>query len=118
MYPELVTYGDDGKVDGVRYELMPALLLNEVQKLAAENKRLAAQVDAPKKKDAQIDAMAERMNALEQQVRAAKPERLAAACGRGDALAKVFFRRTTVQRAPARFSTERIEHESAAAGQN
>lgn len=118
VYPELVTHGDDGKVDGVRYELLPALLLNEVQKLAAGNKRLAAQIDALKKKDAQMDALAERMNALEQQVQAAKPERLAAACGRGDALAKVFFRRTTVQRAPARFPTERIEHESATADQN
>jgi hypothetical protein len=100
VYPELVTHGDDGKVEGVRYELLPALLLNEVQKQAKENQRQAEQIrilteqaerkdgqiasqqkqiDALKKKDAQIDALAERMNALERQARLAKPEHLASA---------------------------------------
>jgi len=86
VYPELVTHGDDGKVEGVRYELLPALLLNEVQKQAKENQQqaeqiriLTKQISALKKKDAQIDALAERMNALERQVRLAKPEHLASA---------------------------------------
>ena len=90
LYPELVTYGSDGKVDGVRYDLLPAMLINEVQKQAREkDAKIAAlrrqvasqqkQIEARKKKDAQIDALAERMNALERQVRLARPEHLASA---------------------------------------
>ena len=90
MYPELVTHGDDGKVEGVRYELLPAMLLNEVQKQAREkDAQIAAlrrqvasqekQIDALKKKDAQIDALAERMNALERQARLERPEHLVSA---------------------------------------
>jgi hypothetical protein len=85
VYPELVTRTDDGKIEGVRYDLLPALLVNEVQKLAKETRQkdaqiadLRKQIDALKKKDTQIDALAERMNALEHQARLAKPERLAA----------------------------------------
>jgi hypothetical protein len=32
VYPELVTYGDDGKPISVAYHLLPAMLLNELQK--------------------------------------------------------------------------------------
>ena len=86
VYPELVAHGDDGKVEAVRYELLPAMLVNEVQKLAKENQRKDAQIaaqqreiEALKKKDAQVDALAERMNALERQVGLARPEHLASA---------------------------------------
>lgn len=93
VYPELVAHGDDGKVEAVRYDLLPALLVNEVQKQAKEGKRkdteIAAlqrqivsqqqQITALQKKDAQIDALAERMNALERQARLARPEHLASA---------------------------------------
>ena len=93
VYPELVTHGDDGKVEGVLYDMLPALLLNEVQKLTREaegkNAQIAAQqqqiaslqrqLDTLKKKDDQIDALAERLNALEQQARRARPEHLASA---------------------------------------
>jgi hypothetical protein len=107
VYPELVTYGDGGKVEGVRYYLLPALLLNEVQKqakqirtitveaagkdvrIAALQKQVASQdeqiasqqeqLEALKKKEGQIDALAERMNALERAARVSKAERLAAA---------------------------------------
>jgi Chaperone of endosialidase len=93
VYPELVTRGDDGKLDGVRYELLPALLINEAQRQAKESKQKDAQIaalqrqivsqqhqiTALQKKDAQIDAVAERMNALERQVRLARPDHLASA---------------------------------------
>ena len=90
LYPELVTSGSDGKVDGVRYDLLPPMLVNEMQKLAREkDAQIAAlrrqvasqqkQIDALKKKDAQIDALAERMNALEQQARLARAEHLVSA---------------------------------------
>jgi len=79
VYPELVIDGADGKAETVAYQVLPALLLNEVQKLAKENQRLLEQVAALKKKDAQIDALAERINALERQARRARPEHLASA---------------------------------------
>ena len=100
VYPELVTYGADGKVDTVLYDQLPAMLLNEVQKQARENQQQAKQIatltaqaerkddqiasqrkqiDELKKKDAQIDALAERMNALERQVRLARPGHLVSA---------------------------------------
>src|SRR5258708_39342373 len=102
VYRDLVTYGDDGKIEGVLYDSLPALLLNQVQKMARENKRQAdqirtitmqaerkdarvaalqnqiasqqGQIKALQKKDAQIDALVERMNALERQARREKPE--------------------------------------------
>jgi Chaperone of endosialidase len=79
VYPELVIDDASGKPETVEYQVLPAMLLNEVQKLAKENRRLAEQVAALKKKDARIDAVVERMNALERQVRNAHPEHLASA---------------------------------------
>ena len=93
VYPELVTHGEDGKVEGVRYELLPALLISEVQRRAKEGKQKDAeiaalqrqivsqqqQISALQKKDAQIDALAERLNALEREARKTKPEHLASA---------------------------------------
>jgi len=86
VYPEMVSYRADGKAEGVRYDQLPAMLLNEVQKQAKQNRQLTAQVarltqqiGALKKKDAQIDALNERMNAVERQVRVARPEHLASA---------------------------------------
>jgi len=91
VYPELVTHTEDGKIQGVRYDLLPALLINEIQKQASDAKRKDAQIAelkrqaeaqrreiaALKKKDSQIDALAERMSALEQQARAPKLQHLA-----------------------------------------
>jgi hypothetical protein len=93
VYPELVIDDTDAKPEAVAYQVLPAMLLNEVQKQAKEIETLTAQakrkddqiasqqkqIDALKKKDAQIDALAERMNALERQVRLARPEHLASA---------------------------------------
>ncbi|MFI5351585.1 MAG: tail fiber domain-containing protein [Candidatus Binatales bacterium] len=86
VYPELVVHDQDGKVISVRYSMLAPMLLNEVQKQAGQNRQLSAQVarltqqiGALKKKDAQIDALNERMNAVERQVRVARPEHLASA---------------------------------------
>ena len=32
VYPELVTYGADGKVESVRYSMLTSMILNELQK--------------------------------------------------------------------------------------
>jgi len=93
IYPEMVSYREDGKAEGVRYDQLPAMLLNEMQKQVKQNQQqarrvgqLTAQVtllnrriDALKKKDAQIDALTERIDAVERQVRLARPEHLASA---------------------------------------
>jgi hypothetical protein len=93
VYPELVTYGADGKVETVAYHLLPAMLLNEMQKRVRENQRKDArivalqvqlfaqqrQINALQRETARIDMLTARLNALEDQARTASPERLAAA---------------------------------------
>ena len=90
VYPNLVTYGPDGKLQSVRYLEFTALLLNELQKQASQvqelaqrlkmkDQQLAAQqreIDALKQTDASINALNERLAALEQQVRTATPQGL------------------------------------------
>jgi len=101
VYPELVSYGEDGKVQSVAYHLLPAMLLNELQRQARENqqkderiaelqhqireqhKQIASQqrqLDDLRKQAAQIDALTARLNALEAQARTADDtQRLASA---------------------------------------
>jgi hypothetical protein len=92
LYPELVTYGADGKVEAVAYHLLPAMLLNEMQKQARQNQRKDAQIalleqqtvlqqrqiSALQRETGRIDTLTSRLSALEQQARTARPERLAA----------------------------------------
>src|SRR5260370_25599169 len=44
VYPELVTYGADGKIESVRYSMLTGMLLNELQKQTGENSRQSAQI--------------------------------------------------------------------------
>jgi Chaperone of endosialidase len=93
VYPELVIYGADGKAQSVAYHLLPAMLLNEMQKQIRENQRKLAQIaalqqrlvaqekqiSALQRETARIDMLTARLNVLEQQqARTARPERLAA----------------------------------------
>jgi hypothetical protein len=39
VYPELVTYDADGKIETVRYSMLTSMLLNELQKQKRENQR-------------------------------------------------------------------------------
>jgi hypothetical protein len=93
VYPELVMHDEDGKVEGVRYDLLPALLLNEMKRHASQNRRNDArivalqrqvvaqqrQIDALQKETAEVDKLTARLNALEMQARSAKPESLVSA---------------------------------------
>jgi polyhydroxyalkanoate synthesis regulator phasin len=93
VYPELVTRGDDGKVEGVRYDLLPALLLNEMKRQDRQDRQKDAQIAALQQQvvaeqkqigalqtaTARIDRLTARLNALEEQARTAKPERLVSA---------------------------------------
>jgi hypothetical protein len=88
-----VIHDDDGKVEGVRYELLPALLLNEVRKLAKENQQKDARIaglqrqivaqqsriGALQKESARIDMLTARLGALEKQARRTEPQRLVVA---------------------------------------
>jgi hypothetical protein len=76
VYPELVTRGTDGKVQSVRYLELTALLLNELQKQTTKIAAQQREIDALKQKDASLNALSERLAALEQQVRAATPQGL------------------------------------------
>jgi len=78
VYPELVVHGTDGKVQSVRYLEFTALLLNELQKLdermQTKDRQIAAQqreIDTLKQQNASINALSERVAALEQQVQTA-----------------------------------------------
>jgi hypothetical protein len=73
-------------IEGVRYDLLPALLVNEVQKQARENRQkdaqiaeLRKQIDALKKKDVPVNTLVERISALERQAGLPRPEHLASA---------------------------------------
>jgi hypothetical protein len=93
VYPELVVDGPDGKPQTVPYHLLPAMLLNGLQKQSSQLKQQASRIarkdadnlvlqrriEALEKKDARIDAMAARLDALERETRASRPEHLAAA---------------------------------------
>jgi hypothetical protein len=83
VYPELMTRRTDGKVQSVRYLEFTALLLNELQKvnhrLEEKDAQTAAQqreIDALKQQNASINALSERLTALEQQARTATPSGL------------------------------------------
>jgi trimeric autotransporter adhesin len=78
VYPELVINDADGKPQTVAYHLLPAMLLNEVQKKDKQIVALQKEVGALKQKVTQIDAMATRLDALEREARVSRPERRAA----------------------------------------
>jgi hypothetical protein len=51
VYPNLVTYGPDGKLESVRYLEFTALLLNELQKQAHQLQTKDAQLVAQQARD-------------------------------------------------------------------
>ena len=86
VYRELVMDNSDGKPETVEYQVLPAMLLNEVQKqsreLAQKHAQIAAmqrKLAALQKKSGEIDAIARRLDVLERQARASRPESIAAA---------------------------------------
>jgi len=68
VFPELVVYGRDGKPEAVKYDLLPALLLNEFQHqnakmtaLSNQTSRLLAEVAS---KEKQIEVLTQQVNEL------------------------------------------------------
>jgi hypothetical protein len=60
VYPELVTYGADGKVQTVRYSELSGMLLNELQRQTGQVQKLADQLDAGRRELAALKADRER----------------------------------------------------------
>jgi hypothetical protein len=76
VYPEMVAYGNDGKVLTVKYQLLAPMLLNEVQKQHAEVQKLNDELDRrsldtekqnqrAEQQDETIQKLQERLAALE-----------------------------------------------------
>jgi hypothetical protein len=71
VYPELVTYGADGKVETVRYSMLTAMLLNELQKQSRENQRQAEQIKRLSAQVAELKAIFEQAMAAKNHPRVA-----------------------------------------------
>jgi hypothetical protein len=65
VYPELVIRDENGRIDGVRYDELAPMLLNEVQK---EQQANAAQNERTRGLEATVAAQAEKIASLEQQL--------------------------------------------------
>jgi hypothetical protein len=87
VFPELVVYGPDGKVQMVRYSMLSAMLLNELKKQTTQVHQLSAQVaEVRTERDRERElraAFEARLSALEDRLAATdRAPRLAAAFGR------------------------------------
>lgn len=70
VYPELVAYDSDGQPYSVRYQYLSTMLLNEVQKQAAEIKAQRQQIETLRQQlQLQSASVQERLSQLEKQVR-------------------------------------------------
>jgi hypothetical protein len=87
VYPELVVHDSQGKVESVRYSMLSAMLLNELQKRSAQLDRVTAQVSAMKielnasreREHAQQTAFEHRLSILEHREQARVESRTLAA---------------------------------------
>jgi hypothetical protein len=93
VFPEMVIRGADGRIETVAYQMLPPMLLNEVQKQARTSEQLARlveqkdeqiaslerQVIAIQKQNAQMETIAARLDVLERQMNAPGPGLLASA---------------------------------------
>ncbi|MGH9778791.1 MAG: tail fiber domain-containing protein, partial [Candidatus Acidiferrales bacterium] len=77
VMPELVVYDAEGQPQTVQYHVLPALLLNELQRQHAEVETLRAQLDAQKAELAVLRAQQDRLAALESELKAALRDTLA-----------------------------------------
>jgi hypothetical protein len=61
IYPELVVLDKEGKPSGVRYHVLPAMLLNEVQKQHTQLREQTVRLDAQQR---EIDELRAQVRAL------------------------------------------------------
>ena len=67
VYPEMVSYGKDGKPWTVRYQLLAPMLLNELQKQAAQNQEQTEHIE---RQDERIRGQAAEIRSLERRLAA------------------------------------------------
>jgi Chaperone of endosialidase len=65
IYPELVTTNAQGEPTGVRYHVLPAMLLNELQR---QQRQLAAHVTREREQAVRLDTQAARLDAQQQEL--------------------------------------------------
>lgn len=65
VYPDLVVYNKDGQPDAVQYQMLPAMLLNEVQRQQAE---IGAQKEQLQRLKKQIDEQRGLINDQREQI--------------------------------------------------
>ncbi len=63
VYPELVTYGADGKVESVRYSMLTAMLLNELKKQSSREAAQARQIRDQAQQIEKLSAQLQRQKA-------------------------------------------------------
>lgn len=77
VYPDLVVYDRDGRPETVRYQLVNALLLNEVQKqhrtVEVQEKTIEQQKETIDHEKAEIEALKARLSRLEARLPADSP---------------------------------------------
>ncbi len=70
VYPELVIRDEHGRIDGVRYDELAPMLLNEVQKQRATIRSQDARIDEMTRQLAELDSLRDEMRAALAQVKA------------------------------------------------
>lgn len=86
VYPELVIHGLDGSIDGVRYDELAPLLINEVQdyqrRLDAGKAQLAAQADQLRRQRERLAVYDAKLAAIERGFQSLRADRIARQPGR------------------------------------
>lgn len=77
MYPELVIRNEQGRIDGVRYDELAPMLLNEMQKeqttvatLVAQHEADAEKIASLERKVAEVDDLKQQLSAVVQELKA------------------------------------------------
>ncbi|MGA2190670.1 MAG: tail fiber domain-containing protein [Steroidobacteraceae bacterium] len=70
VYPELVVRDDQGRIDGVRYDELAPMLLNEVQKQQQINAAQTAKIASLERKVAEVDDLKQQLSAVLQELKA------------------------------------------------
>jgi hypothetical protein len=70
VYPELVVRDGQGRIDGVRYDELAPMLLNEVQKQQQINAAQTARIASLERKVTEVDDLKRQLSAVIQELKA------------------------------------------------
>jgi len=91
VYPDLVAGSADGQIETVKYQVLPVMLLNEVQRQQAQSDAQAARIQTLEQ---QVQEQRRELDAQRQQNRLLL-ERLSKLCGGPHALVRALYRKAT-----------------------